>query len=171
MLILIWFYSIFYYATQGLRIVFEDGSRIVVRLSGTGSSGATVRYIAKKSWTPFHKVCNRNLSNAINSTFFPHTIQIVYRFVWKGKRVGLGKPNAWTAHSDCIGNFSVAQIHRSWCTNCHHINCQSVTLLIAIRTHTNTMKPDLHWNQSNESIFVYFSSHLIARTAILNTIL
>ncbi|XP_050347540.1 phosphoglucomutase [Nymphalis io] len=28
---------------QGLRIVFEDGSRIVYRLSGTGSSGATVR--------------------------------------------------------------------------------------------------------------------------------
>lgn len=28
---------------QGLRIIFEDGSRIVVRLSGTGSSGATVR--------------------------------------------------------------------------------------------------------------------------------
>ncbi|KAH8380609.1 hypothetical protein KR009_011638 [Drosophila setifemur] len=28
---------------QGLRIVFADGSRIVVRLSGTGSSGATVR--------------------------------------------------------------------------------------------------------------------------------
>ncbi|CAH2043208.1 unnamed protein product, partial [Iphiclides podalirius] len=28
---------------QGLRVVFEDGSRIVVRLSGTGSAGATVR--------------------------------------------------------------------------------------------------------------------------------
>lgn len=28
---------------QGWRIVFEDGSRIVMRLSGTGSSGATVR--------------------------------------------------------------------------------------------------------------------------------
>ncbi|XP_065086368.1 phosphoglucomutase [Ochlerotatus camptorhynchus] len=28
---------------QGLRIVFTDGSRIVMRLSGTGSSGATVR--------------------------------------------------------------------------------------------------------------------------------
>ncbi|CAK1550380.1 unnamed protein product [Leptosia nina] len=28
---------------QGLRIVFKDGSRIVMRLSGTGSSGATVR--------------------------------------------------------------------------------------------------------------------------------
>lgn len=28
---------------QGLRVLFEDGSRIVMRLSGTGSSGATVR--------------------------------------------------------------------------------------------------------------------------------
>ncbi|XP_040069128.1 phosphoglucomutase [Ixodes scapularis] len=28
---------------QGIRIVFQDGSRIVFRLSGTGSSGATVR--------------------------------------------------------------------------------------------------------------------------------
>ena len=29
---------------QGIRIFFKDGSRIVFRLSGTGSSGATVRY-------------------------------------------------------------------------------------------------------------------------------
>ncbi|XP_076241916.1 phosphoglucose mutase 1 isoform X1 [Calliopsis andreniformis] len=28
---------------QGLRILFEDGSRIIYRLSGTGSSGATIR--------------------------------------------------------------------------------------------------------------------------------
>lgn len=28
---------------QGLRIVFSDGSRIIFRLSGTGSAGATVR--------------------------------------------------------------------------------------------------------------------------------
>lgn len=28
---------------QGLRIIFDDGSRVVLRLSGTGSSGATVR--------------------------------------------------------------------------------------------------------------------------------
>ena len=28
---------------QGLRLVFTDGSRIIFRLSGTGSSGATVR--------------------------------------------------------------------------------------------------------------------------------
>ncbi|XP_044763421.1 phosphoglucomutase [Coccinella septempunctata] len=28
---------------QGLRIIFEDGSRLIYRLSGTGSSGATIR--------------------------------------------------------------------------------------------------------------------------------
>jgi len=28
---------------QGIRVLFEDGSRLVYRLSGTGSSGATVR--------------------------------------------------------------------------------------------------------------------------------
>lgn len=28
---------------QGLRFVFTDGSRMIFRLSGTGSSGATVR--------------------------------------------------------------------------------------------------------------------------------
>ena len=28
---------------KGLRILFKDGSRIVFRLSGTGSSGATIR--------------------------------------------------------------------------------------------------------------------------------
>ena len=28
---------------QGIRVLFEDGSRLIYRLSGTGSSGATVR--------------------------------------------------------------------------------------------------------------------------------
>jgi len=35
-------------AKQGLRFVFEDGSRIVFRLSGTGSVGATVRLYLEK---------------------------------------------------------------------------------------------------------------------------
>ncbi|KAJ8305873.1 hypothetical protein KUTeg_016418 [Tegillarca granosa] len=30
-------------SNQGIRIIFEDGSRIIFRLSGTGSSGATIR--------------------------------------------------------------------------------------------------------------------------------
>lgn len=38
---------------QGLFIVFTDGSRLVFRLSGTGSSGATIRlYIEKYSKNP-----------------------------------------------------------------------------------------------------------------------
>ncbi|XP_075229379.1 phosphoglucose mutase 1 [Lycorma delicatula] len=32
---------------QGIRVVFEDGSRLIYRLSGTGSSGATVRLYAE----------------------------------------------------------------------------------------------------------------------------
>lgn len=33
---------------QGIRIIFSDGSRIVIRLSGTGSQGATVRLYVEK---------------------------------------------------------------------------------------------------------------------------
>ena len=33
---------------QGLRIVFDDGSRIVYRLSGTGTSGATLRVYVER---------------------------------------------------------------------------------------------------------------------------
>merc|ERR1712087_339674 len=33
---------------QGIRIVFEDGSRIIFRLSGTGVAGATVRMYLEK---------------------------------------------------------------------------------------------------------------------------
>ena len=31
------------YMSQGIRLIFSDGSRIVFRLSGTGSAGATIR--------------------------------------------------------------------------------------------------------------------------------
>ncbi|KAF9902611.1 Phosphoglucomutase-2 [Linnemannia zychae] len=33
---------------QGVRIIFEDGSRLIIRLSGTGSQGATVRLYVEK---------------------------------------------------------------------------------------------------------------------------
>ncbi|KAI9663400.1 MAG: Phosphoglucomutase-2 [Trizodia sp. TS-e1964] len=40
---------------QGLYVKFDDGSRIVVRLSGTGSSGATIRlYVEKHETDPTH---------------------------------------------------------------------------------------------------------------------
>merc|ERR550514_1244900 len=33
---------------QGVRIIFEDGSRIIFRLSGTGVAGATIRLYLEK---------------------------------------------------------------------------------------------------------------------------
>merc|ERR1711997_1424649 len=33
---------------QGIRIIFEDGSRIIFRLSGTGVAGATIRLYLEK---------------------------------------------------------------------------------------------------------------------------
>merc|ERR1719331_321324 len=37
---------------QGLRFIFEDGSRIIFRLSGTGVAGATVRMYLEKYVPP-----------------------------------------------------------------------------------------------------------------------
>merc|ERR550532_2248588 len=37
---------------QGVRIIFEDGSRIIFRLSGTGVAGATVRLYLEKYESP-----------------------------------------------------------------------------------------------------------------------
>mmetsp|Transcript_24198 Transcript_24198/g.43327 ORF Transcript_24198/g.43327 Transcript_24198/m.43327 type:complete len:560 (-) Transcript_24198:398-2077(-) len=41
---------------QGLRFVFEDGSRIIFRLSGTGSSGATIRLYIEQYTTDEAKI-------------------------------------------------------------------------------------------------------------------
>ena len=47
---------------QGLRIVFEDGSRIVYRLSGTGTAGATLRvYIERFEADPHGTTSIRRL--------------------------------------------------------------------------------------------------------------
>jgi phosphoglucomutase len=35
-------------AAQGIRILFEDGARIVFRLSGTGTEGATIRIYVER---------------------------------------------------------------------------------------------------------------------------
>lgn len=39
---------LFYISLKGIRIIFTDGSRIVIRLSGTGSQGATIRLYVEK---------------------------------------------------------------------------------------------------------------------------
>lgn len=51
--IFILYFPYYYIISQGIRIIFADGSRIVIRLSGTGSQGATVRlYVEKYSSDP-----------------------------------------------------------------------------------------------------------------------
>ena len=37
---------------QGLRLVLEDNSRVIVRLSGTGTKGATLRLYFEKFFNP-----------------------------------------------------------------------------------------------------------------------
>ncbi|KAJ1495677.1 alpha-D-phosphohexomutase [Baffinella frigidus] len=37
---------------QGIRFLFQDGSRIIFRLSGTGVSGATIRLYLEQYETP-----------------------------------------------------------------------------------------------------------------------
>merc|ERR1719299_268102 len=37
---------------QGIRFIFEDGSRIIFRLSGTGVAGATIRLYLEKYEAP-----------------------------------------------------------------------------------------------------------------------
>jgi len=49
---------------QGLRIVFEDGSRIIYRLSGTGSSGATIRVYVDK-YVHDESVINQEAQDAL----------------------------------------------------------------------------------------------------------
>lgn len=65
-------------AKQGVRIVFKDGSRYVFRLSGTGSSGATIRlyvesYIDKDTVA---KLQGKNKTGAM-----PPTMTVLERFI------------------------------------------------------------------------------------------
>ena len=49
---------------QGLRLMFEDGSRIVYRLSGTGTSGATLRVYIER-YEPASGALDREVADAL----------------------------------------------------------------------------------------------------------
>jgi len=49
---------------QGLRLLFEDGSRIVFRLSGTGTQGATIRLYLESYEADFSR-CDRDAQQAL----------------------------------------------------------------------------------------------------------
>ena len=52
---------------QGIRIIFTDGSRVVFRLSGTGSQGATVRlYVEKYDRTNIYSDTQASIQDLIH---------------------------------------------------------------------------------------------------------
>ena len=59
---------------QGLRFVFEDGSRMIFRLSGTGSAGATIRSRFLASW--FFEAYNGSLGGGGGGTLRGTTTSI-----------------------------------------------------------------------------------------------
>ena len=75
---------------QGVRIVFVDGSRLVYRLSGTGSTGATIRiYIESYESDPQTYSMdaqvrnNRQISLVMSISLLPNShLWIHYSHVW-----------------------------------------------------------------------------------------
>ena len=75
---------------QGVRIIFTDGSRIIFRISGTGSVGATIRvYMEKTVKNPqeFEKTTQQALS---------HLIEIVEKKIRLKEITGRSKPTVIT---------------------------------------------------------------------------
>jgi phosphoglucomutase len=75
---------------QGLRIVFDDGARIVYRLSGTGTSGSTLRvYIERYEGDPAQHAQDTQAALAELITLADQTAQI-------GARTGRARPDVVT---------------------------------------------------------------------------
>jgi phosphoglucomutase len=75
---------------QGLRILFTDGSRIVFRLSGTGTSGATLR-IYLEAFEP-----DTNKHDLDAQTLLAEMIQIAMQISELKQRTGRDTPTVIT---------------------------------------------------------------------------
>jgi phosphoglucomutase len=75
---------------QGIRILFEDGSRIVFRLSGTGTEGATLR-IYLEAFEP--NVANHHLDAQVA---LAEMIEIALEISQLKQRTGRDKPTVIT---------------------------------------------------------------------------
>ena len=75
---------------QGLRILLEDGSRVVVRLSGTGTKGATIR-VYLESYVPSSGDLNQNPQIALADM-----IQGINALAEIKERTGMDKPTVIT---------------------------------------------------------------------------
>ncbi len=75
---------------QGIRIGFEDGSRIVFRLSGTGTVGATLRIYLEK-YEPDENQHGQDAQQALETL-----IEIAEQFCEIKKRTGRTAPTVIT---------------------------------------------------------------------------
>jgi phosphoglucomutase len=75
---------------QGIRLMFEDGSRIVFRLSGTGTQGATLRIYIER-FEPDPDKHDRDTQEALRDL-----IAIADRVAEVEKRTGRDKPTVIT---------------------------------------------------------------------------
>ncbi|KAH8740280.1 hypothetical protein FG386_001555 [Cryptosporidium ryanae] len=75
---------------QGLRFIFDDLSRIVFRLSGTGSVGATIRVYIEKTVTDINRV-NDNINDVLGNL-----IEIVEKKVKLQELTGRERPTVIT---------------------------------------------------------------------------
>jgi len=60
---------------KGIRVLFEDGSRLIFRLSGTGSSGATIRLYAESYVDDESKV---NMDAQVRITFYDGHLHLLF---------------------------------------------------------------------------------------------
>lgn len=92
---------------QGLYVKFDDGSRFVVRLSGTGSSGATIRlYIEKHTSVSYRLYLSYHLiSNALQDesvytqdaqVYLKNNIKLAIDFLKFQEHVGREEPDVKT---------------------------------------------------------------------------
>ena len=75
---------------QGLRILLSDGSRVVLRLSGTGTKGATLR-IYLENYMPTTGALHQNPQVALS-----HLISGIDELAEIRKRTGMDKPTVIT---------------------------------------------------------------------------
>jgi len=95
---------------KGIRVLFDDGSRLIYRLSGTGSSGATIRVYIE---------CYEKedvLTEAQVRTISSNQVQgKLLLFLGYVKAVSQYRP----------GNFGLEEIHRQGGAYCNHIRCSN----------------------------------------------
>lgn len=72
---------------KGLRVLFEDGSRLVFRLCGTGSAGATIRFYVDSYVSPHDT--NKLYSSAQVSTLSHSSHRSISLFSGSTQTIGI----------------------------------------------------------------------------------